>query len=466
MHPTGFGLGNMPALSQFDSKESNPPPAKKLRLHQVERNVADNNSLPSMNSLPVINSLPPSCNHCLGDVKTVLDHSMVLLSARNTVVVPGKDYSSLIKSLSSFKEMIDSELGRFTRGAGDPALNGQAAMYSPDSPVSERAMTPISPGSEFSPRCKRSTEGVVHGTGVIATQNFKVNEEICPYDGPLVYRILNHHSGKYHVFTMKSTGNDGFTGLDFPENDTYVAWSGVVIAKAGRPAIELGRNCEHDIRFLNHSKQANVMICYTGMDSVAWGDRDSLRLTVVALRDIKSGEELLFDYDKNKPDSEIDFSISALEQVTEEQRNKIIKRVNVLNQKHLHIGKKISAKTQEKEVELPQELDDEIGEIMEKINDFRSGSGHPANIYQLKKVLTSNQKKLLNIIFSDNALILEDLASYLSSVKTVETENTFMDKLTAENIKDLKDYLERSIFNQSQTWVDIEELKEHFASFK
>lgn len=93
----------------------------------------------------------------------------------------------------------------------------------------------------------------------MATRNFKENDEICLYDGPMVYRIFNHLSGKYYVFSINNKGNDSFDNIRFLEKDTYVAWSGINVESAGRPAIELGLNCEQDIRFLNHSKEANSL---------------------------------------------------------------------------------------------------------------------------------------------------------------------------------------------------------------
>ncbi|USE38409.1 SET domain-containing protein [Endozoicomonas sp. SCSIO W0465] len=456
MQSTGFEFGQIPTLRRFDAADTYTPPAKKPCFQKLDSNTAANNYLPS------------NCNHCIDDVKTVFDHSMVLLKARNTIIVPGENYSALIKDLSSFKDLITSELDRFTQYDGSTGDNRQETLYSPDSPVSERAATPISPGTEFSARYKSSTEGVVDGTGVIATQNIKAGEVVCPYDGPLMYRILNYHSGKYHVFTIKNITDDGFTVLDFLENDTFVAWSGVFIAKAGRPVIELGRNCEQDIRFLNHSKKANVMIRYTGMNTVEWEDKDSLQLMVVALSDIKPGEELLFDYDKNKPDSEIDFNMSDVEKASEEQRNKIIKRINTLSQKHLHHlpkEQRLSSRKLEKDVILPPKLDDDIGQIIEITEDIRTTNGIPATIDQITEKLSFYQIKLLNIIFSDKASILEDLASHLSPGKTRTSKNTVMDKLTTENIQDLKTYLTRSIFNGNRTWVTVQQLKQHIAAY-
>ncbi|WP_257284362.1 SET domain-containing protein-lysine N-methyltransferase [Endozoicomonas sp. SESOKO1] len=459
MKPTGFESGPMPTLCRFDSIDTFAPPAKKPRFQHIERVTEANNYLPS------------SCDNCLDDMQTVFNHSMDLLRARKTTIVPGEDYSKLMKSLSAFKEMITSELDRFVQYEGgavlnEPAANAPAAMYTPDSPVSETASTPVPLDIKPSPGCRTSTEGVVHGTGVIADQNFAANEDICLYDGPLVCRILNQNSGKYYVFRLKDVGNDGLTDIEFLDSDTYVAWAGVVIAKAGRPAIEIGRDCDHDIRFLNHSKDPNVMIRFRGKDTISWSDRDSLRLTVVALKDIKSGEELLFDYDENKPDSEIDFSLSAVESVNEEHRDKIINRINGLDRKQSGIGQKKPARTMQKEVVLPKILDDEIVKIMEEIDKIHTSTCHPANIHQMKKSFSDDQKKLLNIIFSGNESILEDLASYLSSLKSNTAEDLCLDELTEENIQGLVKYLKRSIFNEKQTWVSVEELKENFASFK
>ena len=464
MPSPGLLPGQMPTLCRFDLIGTSTPPAKKPRLQHIEP-VADAN-----------NYLPSSCDNCLDDMKTIFNLSMDLLRARKTRIVPEEDYSELMKSLSTFKTIIDSEYDRFaqieagaalnSQAINSPAVNSPAVIYTPDSPVSETELTPVPLGIEPSPGCKRSTEGVVHGTGVIATENFKKGQEICPYDGPLVFRILNQSNGKHHVFKLRDMGNDGSNDIEFLDSDTYAAWSGVVIAKGGRPAIELGRDCDHDIRFLNHSKEPNVMIRYIGGDRIKWGDRDSLRLTVVALKDIRLGEELLLDYDINKPDSEIDFSISAVEIATEEYKKKITTRVNDLNLNKSGRGGKKPAKTLEKELQLPEELDEEIAQIMKKIGNIKTNSGHPANIYQVKRSFSENHKKLLSIIFSDNGLVLEDLASYLSSVKKTKTKSAFMDELKTDDVKHhLIRYLKRVVFNDKCSWVTVEELKENFASF-
>ncbi|WP_257292453.1 SET domain-containing protein [Endozoicomonas sp. ONNA1] len=453
MQPTGSGLGQMPRLRRFDEVDTAAPPAKKSCLRQVEESEVAEKSLPS------------SCKHgCFDATETIFKHSMDLLKARRTRVVPGENYSKIIKSLSSFKDLISSELLRFTQNGGNPAADGQGAMYSPESPASERASTPTSPGTESftTPGIKSSTEGVVHGTGVIATRSFKKDEEVCHYDGPLVYRIRNCHTGKYHVFTMKDMGNQ----IDFPENDSYVAWSGAFIAKSGRPAIEIGRDGKKDIRFLNHSKEPNVMIRCSGSDTVEWGNQDSIQLVVVAISDIKPGEELLFDYDKNKQDSEIDFSKSDVEIATEKQKNKIINRVKNLNQKGLHTEEKRSARTMQKEIILPSELDDEIGEILETLREVRRANCAPATLDDINKELDDSQKRLLNIIFSDNPSVLKDLASHLFPGKTGPKKQAFMKKLTIENIEQLKTYLSRSIFNGSQTWFKVPELKRHISSYR
>ncbi|WBA85780.1 SET domain-containing protein [Endozoicomonas sp. GU-1] len=467
MLPSGIGFGQTPTKCPSYSREENsdltestPSPAKKMRLDQVERSVAIVNS-----AQPSVNSRPPSCNNCLNDMEAVFGYLMVLLRARNIELVPGEDYSGVTNQLLTLRKMVDEQIQRLNQGAGITVVNGQEVVYSPDSPVSERAMTPTSPGTDLPPPCIRSTEGVVHGTGVIANQNFKAEQIICPYDGPLVFRTINPKNGKYFVFTIKDPGDDDTAGVNILENDTYVAWSNVTIAQAGARVIELGRDCEHDIRFLNHSKQPNVMISCTNVGSLAWGDRETLKLTVVSLRDIKKGEELVFDYDTNQEDSEIDFSISSVDnKASRNQRNKIIQRVKKLNEKCLKGGRKRSVKTKEKKVDLPESLDILIGNIMDKIQDIRDKTYHPVSLNQLKAGLDPNNKKLLHIILSNNPSILEDIASYLSSLKTELSKD--MDKLTMKNINDLQEFLTDSMFNGKQTWMSIHDLKEYLASFK
>ncbi|WP_252177892.1 SET domain-containing protein [Endozoicomonas sp. 4G] len=438
----------------FADVDAAAPPAKKSCLRQVEPTVAEK-SLPSS-----------SCNNnCLADFRTAMDLAMLFLEARKIKPVPGQTYLGIVNPLSSFRDEISAQIARLTQNDENPVVNGQAAMYSPESPDSERPVTPLSSSSsnESNARFKTSTKGVVHGTGVIATDSFKKDEVICTYDGPLVYRIPIRNTGKYHVFAMKDAGNNGFNDIKFMDKDSFVVWPGVAITKSGRPAIQIGRDGQSDIRFLNHSKEANVMICYKGKGWINWGDQDSLQLEVMAIKDIKLGEELVFDYDTTKKDSEIDFSKSMVETATEEQKKDIIARINKFN-KGLHTEKTRSAKTMNKEIELPDALDNKIADIKQKIDEIRKENVAPATLDQFKAALNVFQKALLKIIYSDKPSTSKDLASHLFPGKNGPEKRAFMEELTTEAIEDLKKFLTRTMFNGSQVWFTDKELKKYLSS--
>ncbi len=414
--------------------------------------------------MPQNNYLLAGYKECLSDIATLQTISTVNSAPPETLAKFQTDATR--ESLESLRDRAISTLN-ILFGPSD-LLNNFRTILTPDSPVSLESSSSSPTTTELDPLSpqgfKITTESVVHGIGVVATRNFKENDEICLYDGPMVYRIFNHLSGKYYVFSINNKGNDSFDNIKFLEKDTYVAWSGINVESAGRPAIELGRNCEQDIRFLNHSKEANVMIRYTGMNMVKWGDQDSLRLTVVALEDIKSGEELFLDYDTGKPASKIDFCLSAVEEPTEIQKQKIAMRVNKLNQKYLQPESIVSTKRKkEKEIDLPEEINIVVDQIINTTENIRIQNGLPANLDELMTALTPSQKKLLTIIFSDEESNVEDLAVDLSprtTRTTRTTQNAFMDKLTTENVRDLKTYFTRSIFNNKQTWITVQQLKD------
>lgn len=372
-----------------------------------------------------------------------------------------------INNLKCLRDDVESAIIRIYKS--DYLFNNPPVILPPDSPISLESSASSPTTTEPDPLppqgFKTATEGVVDGTGVMATRNFKRDEEICLYDGPMAYRILNHLSGKYYVFTITDNGDDGFNNIDFLEKDTYVAWSGVNVERAGTPAIEAGRNCEQDIRFLNHSKDANVMILYRGQNTVKWGDQESVRLTVIALRDINPGEELLLDYDSDKPDSEIKFDLTAVEEKNKTQQQKIIKRISRLNQKQIQSKLEPSIRVQKTELNLPDPLDIEIDNIIKTAEEIRIKNTCPSDSYQLLSRLTPVQKKLLKVIFLNRDSSVKDIAACFSTKRIRSAQIATMGQLTISDIENLKKYLTRSIFNGMQTWITVQELKEQLTLF-
>ncbi|WP_422489007.1 SET domain-containing protein [Endozoicomonas sp. ALE010] len=164
-------------------------------------------------------------------------------------------------------------------------------------------------------RIQASTHGVVHGTGVVAKKRFKKGQFISLYHGPLIFRIRSRQSGqqqKFNVFKLEQ-GKKGPVPR-FMEKDTFAAWSGIFLKYSGTPGIEIGRDAVGPIRYLNHSKNANVKIITPRVLSrFPVNQCDQILLRVTALKDIALGEELLFDYDPGLPESEIDFTLSTVE---------------------------------------------------------------------------------------------------------------------------------------------------------
>lgn len=164
-------------------------------------------------------------------------------------------------------------------------------------------------------RIRATNRGVVHGTGVVSKRRFKKNEFIALYDGPMVYRIKSRQYKHPQTFYVFKIGQSRGTPVPrFLKKDTFVAWSNIMIKYSGVPGIELGREANGPIRYLNHSKNANVKIHSHIEGRLHFSERKKLQLQVIALKDIAPGEELLFDYDPNQSESEIDFTLSTVEQ--------------------------------------------------------------------------------------------------------------------------------------------------------
>ncbi|MFK0569965.1 SET domain-containing protein-lysine N-methyltransferase [Endozoicomonas sp.] len=328
----------------------------------------------------------------------------------------------------------------------------------PDSPVAlgNVSMTTKSEDSlvELNQGFKESDKNVVNGKGVVATCDFKKGDEIAAYEGDIACRIFcDELKNKFYAFTIREENGDfEIKGL---EKDTFVAWSQVTVRKSGKYAIELGRNGSTDLRYLNHSKNANVEVAYVGRRQLSWSDRNSLRLTATALRKIHKGEELLFDYNPDKTDSEIDFSISLIEKLTDSRKKAIYKQIQKL-QDNTH------RKVLEKEVILPKVLDEPVGEIMQLLYDFRVKESRPATIGELFNKLSNVHKNILRIFFATDEPDLNDLKNQLGNPNKTGKFDSEINQLTTKNTADLKKYFLKSIFNGENSWIEPEELKNKF----
>jgi uncharacterized protein len=108
----------------------------------------------------------------------------------------------------------------------------------------------------------------IHGTGVFATRDIAAGEPIVEYTGEL----LTHAQAD-----ARYPEDDGHTFL-YTLNDHYVIDAGV------------GGN---DARWINHSCDPNCEVYGEESDD---GDPAKERLVITAMRDIKAGEELTYEY--------------------------------------------------------------------------------------------------------------------------------------------------------------------------
>ncbi len=333
-----------------------------------------------------------------------------------------------------------------------PGTDHTSSLSPPASPL----MTEAShlPGYGY----RASNQGVVDGTGVVAERHFSAGDRIAEYTGNVVYRIKNTR-GCYHVFSVQTCGSA--QKVQFHQRDTFAAWSGIYLQGSGKPGIEVGRDGDQDIRFLNHSKNANVQVVseFVGRMNIHECNK-KLLMMVVALKDINPGEELVFDYDPSKPDAKIDFSLTTVELPGDGKARKIMDAIKRIYRTCGPIRPSPTPphKCINQQVMIPASVDKVIGQIMTLCEEIQCENGYPAEIDELMTRLSTGQKKLLSLIFFDgkpDLARIEKLAHSLT--KTDDQETT---RLTVTNFEYLKQYLKESFFNNKQTWITTDELKQ------
>lgn len=253
-----------------------------------------------------------------------------------------------IANITKLKKMADCALMRLqetgnTQGTSStPPDSPLLPQFSDDFDKSTENDSPAPSGKsrKYRATIRKTKEGVVHGTGVVANRSFKKHGLVSLYSGSLVYRRkvmqYNKWRQKFHVFKISTE-----TGKPVPQflnNDTFIAWSDLLIKHSGSPGIEVGLEATGPIKFLNHSKNANVKIISTmgGFpveERLDFKNRSRLRLQVIAVKDIEPEEELLFDYDPDKPDSMIDFTLSDVEKPDKRTTNTITRAISKIYQK-------------------------------------------------------------------------------------------------------------------------------------
>ena len=138
----------------------------------------------------------------------------------------------------------------------------------------------------------------IDGKGAFADKSFVAGEKVGEYTGKIV---LSHPCKPYpehfYVVEIEEEGleRDNIDEkIHYLNNDTFVVWSGVDLKGT---QMEFGINGTSTIRYLNHSKEPNVELKIDFQDSTAaWSEKDKIKVNVMAIRDINSGEELCFDY--------------------------------------------------------------------------------------------------------------------------------------------------------------------------
>jgi len=346
-----------------------------------------------------------------------------------------------------------------------PQLTSTCTISDLSSPSPPSSPQSIAASQENTYGYKATDQGVVAGTGVVAECPFRKGDRIARYTGPIVFRIRSAN-GRYHVFSVSTT--DSVPQVQFHKNDTYIAWSGIYLCHSGSPGIEVGRDGDRDIRFLNHAKNANVQVVSTCTNRVNIHECNTLLLTVVALKDIEPGDELVFDYDKSKPDSQIDFSLTTVDEPDPDKASKIHTSIVRICQESDPILRLLRTtldrcttpdRCTNQQVMIPASLDSAIEQIMALCEKITITNGYPARIDELMSELSTTQKKLLGLMFTDDQPDLARIDSLADSL--AETDNRGNSgQLTLKSFQSLQKYLKESFFNGKQTWITTEELKQ------
>ncbi|GAA4649597.1 hypothetical protein GCM10023116_18710 [Kistimonas scapharcae] len=110
------------------------------------------------------------------------------------------------------------------------------------------------------------------------------------------------------------------------KNDRYIAWSNRWIENTD---IEIGRNGSNNLRYLNHSKRANVhLISHPFERYIPWEMRHGLSIEVFAIHDIRCGTEALFDYDPKTKDKYIKFYLATVSALDPLHKIRIAEQLN------------------------------------------------------------------------------------------------------------------------------------------
>ena len=318
---------------------------------------------------------------------------------------------------------------------------------------------------------KATSEGVVHGIGVVAQRWFRPGDRIAQFSGPILFRAKNPN-GRYNVFSVITT--DPVPRVKFHERDTYTAWSDIYLLHSGSPGIEIGRDGDSNIRFLNHSKNANVRVISTHTGRMNIHDcHHKLLLNVEALKNIKPGDELVFDYDKTRPDPIIDFSKTTVQLPNDDRADKIqsliIKILHASNPSlpPLRTG---PSKCLNQTVGITNDVNEFINDVMNICIEIHAETNDcPATPDRLLAKLSRDQMKLLELIISEDQtdlLRIESLAHHVAKAKAeAEAEadapnDGITDQLTLEGLQQLRKYLQTTYFNNKQTWITFKQLRE------
>ena len=114
---------------------------------------------------------------------------------------------------------------------------------------------------------------------------------------------------------------------------------------------------------------------------------------------------------------------------------------------------------------IPDNVDGVIDKIMLYCEEITSRNGCPATLDQLMLKLSPSESKLLDLILTDDQPDLIRIESLAHSILKDATPNfqgnTPTKRLTIKGVQQLKQFLKVSLFNDKQTWITINQLKEH-----
>lgn len=233
---------------------------------------------------------------------------MQIGSTKHSVETPGLNQAQDAEGEKGNKVSVAFGRGVYTRQAWKAlhpdstheGKSGQDLLRAPPVPVSVKVELPESMEDSHLSKVPfvAVRNSAIHGKGSFAEKSFEIGEKVAEYTGRTV---LSYPSKQYpEYFFVAEIDEEELERDNIPEkiryldNDTYVLWSGIRLEGT---YFEFGIHGTSTIRYINHSKTPNTKLSIDfNKSSANWSDKENIKVSLIAIDEIKSGDELCFDY--------------------------------------------------------------------------------------------------------------------------------------------------------------------------